>query len=51
MKKRIAMLLAVLLLAALLPAAVAEDKALWFEDGLELSVFGTTWAPHNIEEE
>lgn len=51
MKKSIAMLLAILLLAALLPAAVAEDKALWFEDGLELSVFGTTWAPHNIEEE
>jgi len=51
MRKRIAMLLAVMLLAALLPTAFAEDKALWFEDGLELSVFGTTWAPHNIEEE
>lgn len=51
MRKITALLLAVMMMAALLPAAVAEEKALWFEDGLEISVFASTWAPHNIEDE
>ncbi len=51
MKKAIAYMLALLMLAGLVPAAMAEEKALWFDDGLEITVFASTWAPHNIENE
>ncbi len=49
--KRFSTLLLALLILSLTTSFATADETLWFNDGLEISVFATTWAPHNIENE